>query len=242
MPSAGGAAGADQCGRAATQADRQVAASAGAVAGRHRRHARGRWQSAAQAAAHIASDLGTADRDGGDRRRGHGPAVRAQTSAGAVRSERDDGAAAPRARQEAEVDVSGPLVEFPDAREKVFFFHMRACGSGKSFHWPLHSLTQQAFLEAHTIAFEHFGGVFDVIRYDNLTQAVRKVLRGRKRLECERFTLLRSHYRFTADFCQPGLRGAHEKARWSVSTAPCSTSGPTPASIDPTRLAHRPEP
>ena len=113
--------------------------------------------------------------------------------------------------REAEVDLSESLVEFPDAREKVFFFHMRACSSGKTFHWPLHSLTQQAFLEAHVIAFEHFGGVFDVIRYDNLKLAVRKVLRGRKRLECERFVLLRSHYRFTAEFCQPGLRGAHEK-------------------------------
>jgi hypothetical protein len=72
--------------------------------------------------------------------------------------------------KEAEVDLSESLVDFPDAREKVFFFHMRACSSGKSFHWPLHSLTQQAFLEVHTIAFEHFGGVFVVIRYDNLTK------------------------------------------------------------------------
>ena len=113
--------------------------------------------------------------------------------------------------REAEVDLSESVVEFPDACEKVFFFHMRACRSGKTIHWPLHSLTQQAFLEAHTIAFEHFGGVFDVVRYDNLKLAVRKVLRGRNRLECDRFVLLRSHYQFTAEFCQPGLRGAHEK-------------------------------
>src|SRR5579859_3370421 len=88
---------------------------------------------------------------------------------------------------------------------------MRACHSGAVFHWPMRAATQQAFLEAHAHAFAHFEGVFAVIRYDNLAAAVRKVLRGRTRVESERFTLLRSHYLFKAEFCQPGLRGAHEK-------------------------------
>ena len=113
--------------------------------------------------------------------------------------------------EEAEVDLSEALVEFPWGREKVDFFQMRACHSGAPFHWPLRTPTQQAFLEAHVAAFEHFGSVFAVIRYDNLAQAVRKVLRGRSRLESDRFLLLRSHYGFQAVFCQPGLRGAHEK-------------------------------
>lgn len=37
------------------------------------------------------------------------------------------------------------------------------------------------------------------------------MLRGRSRLESERFVVMRSHYGFAAEFCQPGLRGAHEK-------------------------------
>lgn len=115
------------------------------------------------------------------------------------------------AGDEAEVDLSEATVAFSWGEEKVNFFQMRACHSGAPFHWPLRNLTQQAFLEAHVAAFEHFGGVFAVIRYDNLAQAVRKVLRGHNRLESDRFLLLRSHYRFTAVFCQPGLRGAHEK-------------------------------
>ena len=69
--------------------------------------------------------------------------------------------------------------------------------------------SQQAFLEGHELAFRHFGGVFRLLRYDNLTSAVRKVLRGRLREETERFIALRSHWHFEADFCTPGA--GHEK-------------------------------
>jgi transposase len=113
--------------------------------------------------------------------------------------------------EEAEVDLSEADVDFDWGRETVTFFQMRGCHSGAVFHGPLRAETQQAFLEAHAEAFEHFDGVFPRVRYDNLSSAVRKILRGRTRLESERFTLLRSHYLFTAEFCQPGLRGAHEK-------------------------------
>jgi hypothetical protein len=71
--------------------------------------------------------------------------------------------------------------------------------------------TQQAFLEAHVVAFAHFGCVFKTIRYDNLTLAVKKVLRGRNREETCRFIALRSHYLFDSEFCLPGKEGAHEK-------------------------------
>ncbi|HUC15632.1 MAG TPA: hypothetical protein VMS00_14375 [Acidimicrobiales bacterium] len=37
------------------------------------------------------------------------------------------------------------------------------------------------------------------------------MLRGRDRLESERFVALRSHYGFDSFFCQPGVKGAHEK-------------------------------
>ncbi len=88
---------------------------------------------------------------------------------------------------------------------------MRACYSGREFHMAFPRCTQQAFLEAHVHAFNYFGGVFKKIRYDNLTSAVSKVLKGRQRKESERFTLLKSHYLFEAVFCRPGKVGAHEK-------------------------------
>ena len=113
--------------------------------------------------------------------------------------------------QEAEVDWYEGDVDFPWGRETVQFFEMRACYSGREFHRAFPRSTQQAFLEGHAAAFEYFGGVFPLLRYDNLTSAARKVLRGRKRVEAERFTLMRSHYVFDATFCLVGEEGAHQK-------------------------------
>jgi len=49
------------------------------------------------------------------------------------------------------------------------------------------------------------------IRYDNLKPAVTRILLGRDRVENERFIALRSHYGFDSFFCEPGIKGAHEK-------------------------------
>jgi transposase len=113
--------------------------------------------------------------------------------------------------EEAEVDFYEAEVEFPEGRRKVDLFCMRACYSGKEFHLALPCTTQQAFLEAHVMAFRYFGGVFERLRYDNLSDAVKKILRGRRREETDRFIALRSHYLFDSEFCRPGKEGAHEK-------------------------------
>lgn len=113
--------------------------------------------------------------------------------------------------EEAEVDWYEASVDFPLNREKVYIFQMRACFSGREFHMAFSRQTQQSFLEGHIAAFDYFGGVFKNIRYDNLTSAVKKVLRGRKRIETERFIVMRSHYLFESIFCLPGIQGAHEK-------------------------------
>jgi hypothetical protein len=44
-------------------------------------------------------------------------------------------------------------------------------------------------------AFGFFGGVFATVRYDNLGEAVKKVMKGRRRVETDLFVALRSHYR-----------------------------------------------
>ena len=96
-------------------------------------------------------------------------------------------------------------------RAKVYLFHMRACHSGAGFVMAFGAETQQAFLEAHVAAFEWFGGVFELVRYDNLRAAVAKVLKGRRRVESDRFVALRSHYLFESRFTLRGEQGAHEK-------------------------------
>ncbi len=88
---------------------------------------------------------------------------------------------------------------------------MRACFSGAAFVIAFERESQQAFLEAHVEAFEFFGGVFALVRYDNLRSAVKQVLRGRRRSEADRFVALRSHYLYESAFTRPGKQGAHEK-------------------------------
>lgn len=86
---------------------------------------------------------------------------------------------------------------------------MRSMASGGAFHRAYRRATQQAFLEAHEHGFRYFGGVFHRMRYDNLTSAVQRVLRGHRREETARFIAFRSHWRFAAEFCNPAE--AHEK-------------------------------
>jgi transposase len=112
---------------------------------------------------------------------------------------------------EAEVDWGEAQVAMAGALRKVYLFHMRACHSGAAFAMAFPHCSQQAFLEAHVEAFDWFGGVFGLLRYDNLASAVKQVLRGRRRVESDRFIALRSHYLYESQFTLPGMGGAHEK-------------------------------
>lgn len=112
---------------------------------------------------------------------------------------------------EAEVDWGEATVRLGGESVVVHLFEMRACFSGAGFVMAFRDETQQAFLEGHVRALEWHGGVFDLIRYDNLKSAVARVLKGRRRVESDRFVALRSHYRFESSFCLPGRQGAHEK-------------------------------
>ena len=112
---------------------------------------------------------------------------------------------------EAEVDWGEAWAVIDGQRVKVHLFQLRLCHSGAAFAGAFLRETQQAFLEAHADAFEYLGGVPGLVRYDNLTSAVKQVLRGRRRVETDRFVGLRSHYMFESQFTLIGLRGAHEK-------------------------------
>src|SRR5689334_19682306 len=80
---------------------------------------------------------------------------------------------------------------------------MRSMASGAAFHRAYLHATQQAFFEAHEKAFAYFGGVFHLLRYDNLGSAVKKIFRGYTRVEHTRFIAFRSHWQFAAEFCAP---------------------------------------
>lgn len=73
--------------------------------------------------------------------------------------------------------------------------------SGAVFVQAYPAANQEVFFAGHVAAFEFFGGVSQEIWYDNLKNAVAKVLQGRGREEQESFTSFRTHYLFTAEFC-----------------------------------------
>ncbi len=111
--------------------------------------------------------------------------------------------------QEAEIDWGTGTAVIDGIRRSIKFFCMRSKYSGKHFVRCYPCEQQQAFFDAHLRAFAFFGGVFPVLIYDNLTSAVRKILRGRHREEQESFQKFRSYYSFEARFCNPGQ--GHEK-------------------------------
>jgi transposase len=104
---------------------------------------------------------------------------------------------------EAQVDWYEAVAEIGDERQQVYNFAMRSMASGGAFHAAYYHATQQAFLEAHERAFHHFGGVFRLLRYDNLKSAVKEILRGHQPEETERLIAFRSHWGFQTEFCNP---------------------------------------
>jgi transposase len=112
----------------------------------------------------------------------------------------------------AEVDYADLWVELSGVKTKTFLFTLRLSYSGRAVHRAFASQCQESFLEGHVHAFTQLGGVPVVhIRYDNLKNAVTRVLFGRTRIESTRWITFRSHYGFDAFYCRPGVEGAHEK-------------------------------
>ena len=103
--------------------------------------------------------------------------------------------------QEGQVDWYEAWTKLDGEEQKVYIFCLRSMASGGSFHRAYPHASQQAFLEAHELAFAYFGGVFQRLRYDNLRSAVKKILRGYQREETERFLAFRSHWGFQSEFC-----------------------------------------
>ena len=98
---------------------------------------------------------------------------------------------------EAEVDFGSIHVYAEGLLTELPVFLMRLSASGRGFVRAYLNDAQEVFLDGHVRGFEHFGGVPGRVRYDNLKAAVAKVLRGRNRIESERFVALRSHYSLT---------------------------------------------
>jgi transposase len=116
------------------------------------------------------------------------------------------------AGEEAEVDFGEFYAVIADQMIKLWMFVLRLSHSGRAVHVAYGNQAQESFLDGHVRAFTALGGVpTKMIRYDNLTPAVIRVLLGRDRAQNPRFVAMRSHYGYDSFFCHPGIEGAHEK-------------------------------
>jgi hypothetical protein len=113
--------------------------------------------------------------------------------------------------EEAEVDFGEFAASIAGQVIKLYMFCLRLSHSGKAFHFGYANQTQESFLDGHVRAFEAFGGVPKMIRYDNLKPAVIRIALGRERFEHPRFVAMCSHHGYDSVFCVPGIDGAHEK-------------------------------
>jgi len=110
----------------------------------------------------------------------------------------------PEIAREAEVDWGAAQVRMRGESRGIKIFCMRSRYSGKPFVCAYPWERQEMFFDGLMRAFEFYGGVFPVLVFDNLKSAVRRILKGKGRVEQERFTAFRSHYTFEARYCNPG--------------------------------------
>lgn len=115
------------------------------------------------------------------------------------------------AGKQGEVDFYEATFEFPWGREVAQVIAVRSEFSAGAFHMAFPVQTQAALFEGIENAFLLFGGSFETMRFDNLTLAVQEILKGKMRVEKDRFIAFRSHHMFHSSFTTPGIVGAHEK-------------------------------
>lgn len=104
---------------------------------------------------------------------------------------------------EGQADFGEATAVIAGTSQVVQFFCLRLCHSGMPFVIAFPHQRQEAFFEGMRRAFEAFGGVPIRLIFDNLRQAVRKILEGKNRLEQDAFRSFRAHYLIESTFCNP---------------------------------------
>jgi transposase len=112
---------------------------------------------------------------------------------------------------DAQCDFGSAYVVMGDKLEEIQLFCLRPCYSTRPFVMAFPHQKQEDFFEGHVAGFDFMGGVPGNIWYDNLSLAVKHLLKGKGHRveEQESFIAFRSHYLFQSRFCNRGE--AHEK-------------------------------
>lgn len=103
----------------------------------------------------------------------------------------------------AQVDFFEVTVDVAGQRVKAWMFLIYLMYSGRTFIWLYERCDQVSFFDGHVRAFAQMGGIPWRLIYDNLTSAVKKIVRGDRDLN-GRFRALVSHYLFEPCFARPG--------------------------------------
>ncbi len=109
----------------------------------------------------------------------------------------------PECGKEAEIDWGGAVAFIGGVQVPIKIFCMRSRYSGKHFVRAYLCERQQAFFDGHIHGFNFFGGIYPVLVYDNLSSAVKQILKGKSRIEQESFIKFRAYYNFSPRFCNP---------------------------------------
>ncbi len=103
----------------------------------------------------------------------------------------------------AQVDWGEAWVWVDGIRTKVYLFCMRLGYSTAPFVMAFPSMRIECFLAGLVLAFAYFGGVPRHIIFDNLSSAVKRILRGHRRELTSRFQQLVAYYLFQPEFANP---------------------------------------
>ena len=104
--------------------------------------------------------------------------------------------------EEMQVDWGIIEVDFEnEIRCKVNIFVATLPYSNTKFVYPYMKSDTQSFFDGHIRAFEFFEGVPKRIRYDNLSSAVKKVLKGFNRVEQDKMIYFKTFFGFETNYC-----------------------------------------
>jgi hypothetical protein len=101
----------------------------------------------------------------------------------------------------------------------LWMFAMRLSCSGRAFHVIFAHQAQEALFEGHVLAFAHFGGVPARIRYDNLKDAVTRILVGRDRVETSGSSRCGHITGSTRSSASRASRARTRRAEWKAKSA-----------------------
>lgn len=103
-----------------------------------------------------------------------------------------------------EFDYGELYIDIGEIRTKIYLHAYQLPYSNRRFGCISLRATQEEMFESHKRAFIHYDGVPNIMRYDNLKQAVTRILRGSMREENQQFIRFREQFGYEAEFCDPG--------------------------------------